>query len=60
MTITILILAFTAVVVAIGLVGMLASGADLLRRRRGDRDPAVIADSEVEFEADVGRTPPGP
>ena len=61
MTITILILAFTLVVVAIGLVGMLASGSDMLRRRRGgDRDAAVIADSEVEFEADVGRTPPGP
>ena len=60
MTITYLILAFTLVVVALGLIGMLATGSDLLRRRRGDRDPTVIADSEVEFEADVGRKPPGP
>ena len=57
MAITFLILAFTVVVV--GLAGMLASGGDRLRRR-GDRDPAVIADSRVGFEADVGRTPPGP
>ncbi len=60
MTITYLILAFTLVVVVIGLVGMLAGGADMLRRRRDGRDPTVIADSEEEFEADVGKTPPGP
>ena len=60
MTITYLILAFTVVVVVIGLVGMLAGGSDMLRHRRDGRDPAVIADSEEEFEADVGRTPPGP
>lgn len=60
MTITYLILAFTLVIVVIGLAGMLASGGDLLRRRRDGRDPAVIADSEVEFEADVGRKPPEP
>ncbi len=60
MTITYLILAFTLVVVVIGLVGMLATGGDMLRRRRGDRDPTVIADSEVEFEADLGKPPPGP
>ena len=60
MTITLLILAFTAVVLVIGLIGMLASGGDMLRRRRGGRDPTVIADSTVEFEADVGKTPPGP
>ncbi len=59
MTITILILAFTLVIVAIGLVAILATGSDLLRRRRGDRDATVIADSEVEFEADVGKPPPG-
>ncbi len=60
MTITYLILAFTLLVVVIGLVAMLATGGDALRRRRGGRDPTVIADSEEEFEADVGRTPPGP
>ena len=57
MTITILILAFTLVIVAIGLVAILATGSDLLRRRCGDRDATVIADSEVEFEADVGKPP---
>ena len=58
MTITILILAFTLVIVAIGLVAMLGAGRDLLRRRhRGDQDATVIADSEVEFEADVGKPP---
>ncbi len=59
MTITILILAFTLLVVVVGLVGMLATVRDALRRR-GDRDPTVIADSEEEFEADVGKKPPGP
>ena len=60
MTITILILAFTLVIVAIGLVAMLGAGRDLLRRRRGDRDATVIADSTVEFEADVGKPPDAP
>ncbi len=59
MTITYLILAFTLLVVVVGLVGMLATVRDTLRRR-GDRDPTVIADSEEEFEADVGKPPPGP
>ena len=57
MTITILILAFTLVIVAVGLAAILATGSDLLRRRRGDRDTTVIADSTVEFEADVGKSP---
>ena len=60
MTITILILAFTLVIVAIGLGAILATGGDLLRRRRGDRDATVIADSTVEFEADVGKPPDAP
>ncbi len=59
MTITYLILAFTLLVVVVGLVGMLATVRDTLRRR-GDRDPSVIADSGEEFEADVGKPPPGP
>ncbi len=59
MTITCLILAFTLLVVVVGLVGMLATVGDTLRRR-GDRDRSVIADSEEEFEEDVGKTPPGP
>ena len=43
-----------------GLVGLFSGVGDMLRRRRGaDRDSSVIADSETEFEADVGKPPPG-
>ncbi len=44
-----------------GLVGLFIGIGDMMRRRRGtDRDGSVIADSETEFEQDVGKTPPGP
>ena len=45
----------------VGLVGLFMGIGDMVRRRRGtDRDSAVIADSETEFEQDVGKTSPGP
>ena len=46
---------------AIALLAVVTTGGDLVRRWRGaDRDSTVIADSTVEFEADVGKPPPGP
>ena len=57
----ILIVLLVLVLGVVGLVGLFSGIGDALRRRRGaDRDTAVIADSETEFEQDVGRPPPGP
>ena len=52
---------FVVLVLLIGVFGLVAlfnGVGDVLRRRRGaDRDSSVIADSETEFEEDVGKPP---
>jgi hypothetical protein len=61
MKLTYIFVALGLIVVTIALVALLMSWSDIMRRRRGEGPEAgVIADSEVEFEADVGKTPPGP
>lgn len=56
-----LMVALGLLVVVFALVGLVVAGTDALRRRRVRRegaDASVIADSETEFETDVGRTTP--
>lgn len=58
-----LVLAMGLLVGVFALVGILTTGADMLRRRRerhDDADASVIADSQIEFESDVGKHPPEP
>ena len=58
------LLVIVGLVLTLGVIAALAllsTGSDVLRRWRGeDRDGTVIADSATEFEADVGKPPPGP
>ena len=58
------LLVIVGLVLTLGVIAafaLLSTGSDMLRRWRGqDRDNTVIADSDVEFEADVGKPPPGP
>ena len=57
----VLIVLLVLVIGVFGLVGLFGGIGDWARRRRGvDRDSSVIADSETEFEEDVGKPPPGP
>ena len=60
MKLTYLFVALGLIIVVIALVAALNAGADLMRRRRGIRDGTVIADSQVEFETDVGKSPDAP
>ncbi len=58
------LLVIVGLVLTLGVIAafaLLSTGSDMLRRWRGqDRDNTVIADSDTEFEADVGKPPPGP